>query len=411
MHLILITAFILFSLDAGATQAMTQVPAPEIPAEIIDDADQGVFEAGSRAQLKLAITRQLERCIAQPQNEKWKFGKQKITRAHWCVKTLGWFLEKLDRVSGIAELYTLARQELDWYQAKGATPEGDAHFTGYFYPRMRVKLKPDSVYRFPIYEKPADLVQVSVGGKLVWRRKVGSRYIPHFTRAEIRAGALNGQGLEIAYANNPIDPYLLEVQGSGELILMNDVGEEEGKILANYSAQNGRDYQSLGKAMRAAGVPDEYISMQGIRKYFTEVRPDLWDSMSALNESQVFFAPAKQGPFGAANVILTPKHSIAVDKTIYPFGAMTLVRSVRPSKIVGEYAAEWKSFAQFMITQDTGGAIRGTGRVDLYYGSGAYAEVAAGQTDSPGEVYFVITRDESTVQSWWRTISDFSLPW
>ena len=382
------------STDFRSGPNLVRVAEADLPAITVEDADQGDWEAGTRDGLRRALTLQLARCQGQSQTATWDFAGKKVTRARYCVETAKWFLSKLDQVGSLNELYRLAHHELQWYRSVGRADTHDVLFTGYNYPELKVKRVADAVYRYPIYRQPSDLVQVRVNGSLVWRRKTSSGYVPYYTRAQIVAGALQGKGLEIAYADNPIDPYMLEVQGSGILKVLKDDGSEENQLV-NYAAQNGATYVSLGKLMKDAGISDEYTNIQGIKKYFTQVHPEEWLKYSNQNPSQVFFQEAADGPYGSAGTLLTPKHSIAVDTSEFPMGAVALIQTKRPIHIEGDVATEWKDFAQFVVAQDTGGAIRSPGRVDIYYGSGHYADVASGQTDHTGNLYFVLVPDSS----------------
>jgi membrane-bound lytic murein transglycosylase A len=374
---------------------LKKIESADLPNMEVEDADLGEWEAGSRDGLRRALTLQLARCKTQSQTATWDFAGKKVTRARWCVKTTEWFLSKLTTVSNLNELYQLARAELEWYQSVGRPTTNDVLFTGYYYPVLKAKKKADAVYKYPIYRKPSDLVQVSVGGKMVWRRKVGKKYVAYYTRAQIVNGALKGKGLELGYADNPIDPFMLEVQGSGAMLMQDSPTEE--KVIINYAAQNGAGYVSLGKVMRDNGVPEEYINLQGIKRYFTE-NPDRWLEMSNQNPSQVFFKTDTDGPYGSAGVLLTPKHSIAVDTSEFPMGGIALIQTDRPAQIMGDQTTIWKPFAQFVVAQDTGGAIRSPGRVDVYWGSGDYAAVAAGQTANLGSLYFALVPEAAKLK-------------
>ena len=263
--------------------------APEqIPSAQIDDADQGDFEAGTRSGLKLALERQRARCAQQDANTEWDFAGKKIKRKVWCTDTAAWFLKQLSEVKNLNELMNRARFQLEWYQSVGK-PEGDIdagqiQFTGYFYPLFKARTKADAKYKYPIYNRP-----------------VTDRELTMYSRAQIAEGALKGKGLELAYLDNPVDPYLLEVQGSGALDLINSQGQTTHQPLDN-NGQNGREYVSLGKQMRTAGIPEEYINLQGIRKYFNELHPEQWREFSDKNPSFVFFKKTQRGPRGAAGV-------------------------------------------------------------------------------------------------------------
>ncbi len=356
------------------TSPLRQLEESEIPEFQIDDAALGSAEAGSRDGLMTALKRQLPLCQDLP--DAWDFGKFKVSRERWCKETISWFLGKLESGASLQQLFESARRELDWYESTGKPESGEVQFTGYFFPVHRARLVKDSDFRYPVYRTPPDLKT------------------PYFTRKEIESeGALAGKNLEIAFLNNPVDPYILQVQGSGALLVPDGSGGET-RMIVNYASENGRPYSSLGKAMRAAGIEDRYISLQGIHEYFTHVRPDLWTQFSNLNESYVFFKKDQEGPYGYSGVILTPKHSIAVDRRVFPMGMVGLIQTERPEWVGGASASElaWKKFVQFVVTQDTGGAIRTPGRVDVFWGEGPYAEIAAGKTDRTGRLLFFLPK-------------------
>jgi membrane-bound lytic murein transglycosylase A len=172
-------------------------------------------------------------------------------------------------------------------------------------------------------------------------------------------------------------------------MIQNEDGTET-RVLVNFGGTNGFPYTSLGKVMRQAGISEDYISLQGIRKYFIDEHPDQWEKFSNQNQSYVFFVEASTGPFGSAGVILTPAHSIAVDTRFFPLGAIALVQSERPVNQTGSFVDAWKPFMQFMIAQDTGGAIKGQAHVDIYWGSGEYAELVAGHSKQIGQLFFCL---------------------
>ena len=344
----------------------------EIPEFVMDDATLGSEEAGSAQQFKVALQRQLPLCRDLPAS--WDFAGERISKERWCQETIHWFLSKLDAGASLQELFESAKDELDWYESTGKPDTGDVQFTGYFFPVHPARWVKEGAFQYPVYRTPPDLTR------------------PYLTRKQIETErALEGKGLEIAYLNNPVDPYILQVQGSGALLIPDRRGIER-RVIVNYASENGRPYSSLGKAMRNAGVEDRYISLQGIHEYFTSVRPDLWEEFSNLNESYVFFKRAKEGPYGYSGAILTPKHAIAVDKSVFPMGAVGLIQTERPARVEGKRVLEWKRFVQFVVAQDTGGAIRSPGRVDVYWGEGPYAELAAGKTDRNGRLLFVLPK-------------------
>ena len=357
----------------GATGALTRVDPSSLPAFQIDDSDSGDPNAGSKEGLKEALEKQLEACDRLP--GEWDFAGKRVSKNRWCRKTGEWFLSRMKSGSSLAQILSEARSGLEWYRSTGKPDTHEVQFTGYFFPVHHARRERDSVFRYPIYRVPSDL------------------QTPYYTRGQIESGILGRRGLEIGYLDNPVDPYILQVQGSGALLL-SDSGGIESRVMVNYAGENGRPYRSLGKLMRESGIPEEYINLQGIKRYFTEVRPGDWRSFSDQNESYVFFKEARQGPFGYSGCILTPKHSIAVDKRVFPMGAIGLIRTERPDRVEGDQALSWKSFSQFVVAQDTGGAIQSPGRVDVFWGEGPYAEVAAGRTDRTGELYFLLVPEK-----------------
>lgn len=349
--------------------ALVRLSGDQIPRLEIDDVALGSPDAGSREGLRTAIDRQISACVSQP--EYWIFAGKKVHRNRWCEGTLRWFREHLKAGLSLNEIYLKARDKLEWYRSTGKPGSGEVQFTGYFYPVHPARKRKDAKYRYPVYRLPPESL----------RKR---------TREQIESkGMLRGRGLEIAWLDNPVDPFILQVQGSGALLIEGEDGKTE-RLVVNYAGTNGQPYVSLGRLMREAGIPEEFINLQGIRKYFVELHPEQWARFSNQNPSYVYFKQDTEGPYGSSSAILTPKHSIAVDKAWFPMGAMALIQTERPDRVASGNALSWKPFSQFAVAQDTGGAIKTPGRVDVYWGEGEYAEVAAGRTDRLGQLYFVL---------------------
>ncbi len=365
---ILLFLWSLTSFSQDFTGSMERVLPADLPPLAMDESTLGT---DSKVAFQSALQKQLDRCLTQPQTETYQFPGRIVTRKQWCLDTASWFLKKLSQTSSLNEVLEAAKNELQWYRSLGASYPGNPNgvlFTGYYHPLFKAKRKPDQYFKYPIYRTPLN---------------------KNFTRAQITAGALKGMGLEIAYASNPVDPFMMEVQGSGAVMIQNDDGTET-RVLLNFNGTNGYPYTSLGKVMREAGIPEDYISLQGIRKYFIDEHPEQWEKFSNQNQSYIFFREAETGPYGSAGVLLTPGHSIAVDPRYFPLGAIALVQSERPVNQVGNFVDAWKPFMQFMIAQDTGGAIKGQAHVDIFWGSGEYAELVAGHSKQIGQLFFCL---------------------
>ncbi|HEY9897878.1 MAG TPA: MltA domain-containing protein [Pantanalinema sp.] len=240
--------------------------------------------------------------------------------------------------------------------------EAPAHFTGYYLPRLEARRAADRRFRFPLYARPPGLA-------------AGSAAV---TRAGIEdAGALEGQGLEIAWVEHELDRYLLMVQGSGILVF-----EDGRQTPVNYGGGNGHPYVSLGKLLVADGrIAPETISVPAIRAYF-EAHPEELHAYLVKNPSYVFFKLADSGPFGVSGVVLTPGRSIATDKALSPSGAIAYVR----------YESDGQARGRFVCDQDTGSAIKGWGRADIFWGAGDEAGRVAGTLNATGSLTYLLLK-------------------
>lgn len=266
--------------------------------------------------------------------------------------------------------------------------KAEGKVTGYYEPELKGSRTASAAFPAPVYARPRDLVTADPEGfRAVLRGerlagKVEDGVLkPYETRAEIVAAGLAGRAETILYLASAADVFFLQVQGSGRVTLA-----EGGAVRLNYAAQNGRPYTAIGAALIAEGaIAREAMSMQAIRAWLA-AHPDRADEIMNLNESYVFFRdlplddPAL-GPPGAEGVALTPGRSLAVDSRLYPYGLPVFVSATGTG--VGD-------LARLMIAQDTGGAIRGVVRGDIFFGWGPEAEAAAGVTNAPAR--FVVLR-------------------
>jgi membrane-bound lytic murein transglycosylase A len=269
-------------------------------------------------------------------------------------------------------------------------------FTGYYQPVIDGSLVETSEYRYPIYGKPTDLVTLGgvaagadeTAGKNSGRVE-GGRLAPYYTRREIdQGGLLRGRGFEIAWVKNPVELFFLHIQGSGILRLTDGTSLHIG-----YAGQNGRPYRSIGRLLIDQGkISQTEMSMQRLRRYLAE-NPEQRDEIMAHNESYVFFRVTEAGPFGSLEVPVTAGRSIATDARLFPKGAPAMIYSESPILDVAGRLIGWRPFVRFVLNQDTGGAIRGFQRADLYMGSGDEAGAHAGYMNSPGKIYFLMLKN------------------
>jgi membrane-bound lytic murein transglycosylase A len=283
------------------------------------------------------------------------------------------------------------------YRAAGRVGNKKVLFTGYYEPVYEGSLTRDPIHKYPIYRKPKDLIQIDLSlfkeklaGESIVARIDGKEVLPYFSRKQIEGeDALTGRGLEIAWLKNPLDVAFLHIQGSGRLRLPDD-----STIPVGYQAANGRPYRSIGRYLLDRGLLNrEEVSMQSIRAYLTK-HPEILEEVLNHNPSYVFFRRIENGPFGNINVPLTAGRSVALDSRLFPQGALCFVSSEKPVVNERNKITEWTKFSRFFLNQATGGAIKGSGRADIFWGSGAHAELAAGHMKQEGDLFVLIKKPE-----------------
>jgi membrane-bound lytic murein transglycosylase A len=305
------------------------------------------------------------------------------------------FLDLLSKELDAGQLSREISKRFLVYRATGRVGNREVLFTGYYEPIYEAKLTPDETYRYPLYRQPEDLIKIDLSlfkeklkGENIVARIEGKKVLPYYSRYQIEAEkVLKGKGLEMAWLRDPLDVAFLHVQGSGRLRLPN--GKE---LLVQYEASNGRPYRSIGRYMIEKGfLVREQTSMQAIRKYLTE-NPDVLDEVLNYNPSYIFFREGANGPQGSLGVLLTPGRSIALDSKIFPKGALGFISCQKPLVNDQDEIVGWTKFARFVLNQDSGGAIKGAGRTDIFWGSGRYAEVTAGHLHHDGDLYILIKK-------------------
>ncbi|GGI93047.1 murein transglycosylase [Polymorphobacter multimanifer] len=262
---------------------------------------------------------------------------------------------------------------------------GRGFATGYFEPEIAASRTKAPGYATPLYKRPPDLVEVDLGsfreewkGRTLRGRLDGNKVIPYPTRADIAAGALAGKGLEIAWAADANEAFFLEIQGSGRLRL------PDGRIMRiGYESQNGRDYVPIGRVLKEQGKLKDPVSMASILGWL-RANPGEAPAIRAANPSAVFFRELTdirpdQGPIGSMGHPLTPRVSAAVDPAFTPYGAPLIVELPGQPPVL-------------QVAADTGGAIRGPGRIDMFRGPGAAGAAEAGGLASPIDLLILLPK-------------------
>jgi len=305
------------------------------------------------------------------------------------------FLDLLSKGLDPGQLRSEIRKNFRVYQATGRVGNRRVLFTGYYEPIYEGSLVPNETFRYPLYRPPDDLTKIDLSlfseklkGENIVARIEGKKVLPYYSRYQIESErVLEGKGFEIAWLKDPLDVAFLHIQGSGRLRL------PDGKdLLVQYQASNGRPYQSIGKYMIEKGflVPKE-MSMQAIKKYLTE-NPDVLNEVLNYNPSYIFFQKVENGPLGSLGVLLTPGRSVALDSKIFPKGALGFISCQKPLVNDRGKIIDWTKFSRFVLNQDTGGAIKGAGRADIFWGSGLNAELTAGHLRYDGNLYILIRK-------------------
>lgn len=287
-----------------------------------------------------------------------------------------------------------------WFVPLAVGGASDGHFTGYYEPELSASRTATRRFRVPVYGRPADLLSADLGsfqkalaGKHIMGRVNGTTLVPYWTRKEI--DARDASAPILLYTDDPVGLFFLQIQGSGRAKFA------DGEVLRlEYAATNGRSYTAIGRILAEQGALDgKGLSLQSIRGWL-KTHPEAAKAVMEADQSYVFFSlgalgDPRLGSPGTEGVPLTPEASIAVDPRFHPLGAPVYVATEIPD---AAHAAQYHAFDALLIAQDTGGAIKGAGRGDLFFGFGQRAEAIAGRTNARGR-FFVLVPKSVTVAS------------
>lgn len=268
----------------------------------------------------------------------------------------------------------------------GKTSEG--LFTGYYEATLRGSQSKHGLYRYPLHARPDDLVMVQLGdfredlkGRRIAGRVVNGSLKPYEDRADIVAGQWPHNDKVLLWVDSPVDAFFVQIQGSGTVEM------DDGSIMRiGYAGQNGHPYYAIGRELIKRGaLTKDTVSMQSIREWL-EHNPDQADEVMNTNQSYVFFtAKSEPGAIGGEGVVLTPERSLAIDHTLLPYGLPVWVSAQAPMESETD-------INRLMVAQDTGGAIRGAVRGDVFWGHGKRAEHMAGPMKSRGQYWVLLPR-------------------
>ncbi len=262
--------------------------------------------------------------------------------------------------------------------------------TGYYEPVLRGSFEADELYRYPLYQRPDNLLKIDLGdrfpelkNKRLRGRVVGQKVVPYYEREEIEADRELLAGNELLWLDDRDDAFFLHIQGSGRVSL------PDGDVVGvGYADQNGQPYKAIGKVLVDQGEMEiEEVTLFSIRRWLSE-NPDRAELILNSNPSYVFFVLRDQpgkGPVGSLNVPLTAGRSIAIDPKLVDLGVPIWLSSHYPGQ-------PEQPLKRLVLAQDTGGAIKGNVRADVFWGTGEDAEQLAGLMKSPGELFVLLPK-------------------
>ena len=332
-----------------------------------------------------------------PKESQFLYGTMTYS-AQESIVSLKIFLKILDKKLKYDQFLAELQKNFHMFKSS-ANKEDQVLFTGYYEPIFEGSLKRTKKYNVPVYSLPKDLLVLNLGrfrnslsNRTIVFRLQNNEVMPYYTRSDImQKNVLAGKNLEIAWMKDPVDLFFLQIQGSGILAL------ENGKIIKlSYCGSNGHQYSSIGKILvEQEKMKLEEVSMGSIRRYLQN-NPSLRDQILHYNNSYTFFEKShdQEAPKGNINVPLTANRSIATDTRAFPKAGLGYIVSDLPT-----FPKDWDTpvlmpFSRFVLNQDTGGAIKGPGRVDLFWGNGTRAERSAGVMRSHGSLYFLIAKKD-----------------
>lgn len=348
--------------------------------------------------LETAVDYSLKYFKRVPLSRKYQYGQDAYTAAHM-IDSLETLKQYLAADPSTGELNEFLKSRYRIYESVG-NEAGEVLFTGYYEPTYDGALTRTDEYIYPIYSKPEDLLEIDLSAfsdtykghkRLKARvRQKDKKVVPYFSRKQINTiKDFQNRSEPVAWLKNRVDRFFLEIQGSGR-VRISDTEE----ILVHYASSNGNAYRSVGRYLIEKNeILKKDMSMQAIRKWLEE-HPERMDEVLHYNDSFVFFQKEEDGPIGSIGVKVSPLRSIATDSRLFPKGALCFIQTRLPERFPAKDSYppmdEWENASVFVMNQDTGGAIRGAARADLFCGNGPYAEFTAGHKNIYGKLFFLV---------------------
>ncbi len=390
---------------------------PEIPkpesirlAPAVAEMDDDLFPEGLKESIGASISK-----LSEKKDSRLVFGQKTLSAGDYAL-ALGYLLKRLEGDVTKEDFIKDIEKNFDFYGTPG-NPWGKVFVTSYFSPVLSASRASTPEHTHPLYRVPDDLIRLGIDrfvGRFekfsfleedkITREKLkylygrvsaggpggASELIPYYSRSEIDSGGrLRGKGLEIAWVD-PVDAFFLQVQGSGKIRFAD--GEEQ---VVGYAAQNGHDYVAIGKFL-FKWIPKEKMSLWAIENHLKSIPYAERMNILYKNPSYIFFRRLEGRPQTSFGTEVVDGRTIATDKAFFPRGALVFMEFERPvfETPSSVEPSQWKPVSRFVVNHDSGGAIKGPRRVDLFWGEGKDASRHAGVMKNWGKFFYLVPKEE-----------------
>lgn len=389
-----------------------EIPGPESmrPVPVVPEMDDDLFPEGLEESIGASVEK-----LSRTKDSQLVFGQKTISAGDYAL-ALNYLLTRLEAGVSKDDFIKDVRKNFDFYGFPGK-PWGKVFITSYFSPVLSASRARNPEHTHPLYRVPGDLVRLGIDRFIerferfsfleddkIARGKLQTLYgrinpggpgrtselVPYYSRSEIDSGGrLRGKKLEIAWVD-PVDAFFLQVQGSGKIRFAD--GEER---VVGYAAQNGHDYVAIGKFL-FEWIPREKMSLWAIENHLRSL--SYAERMKVLykNPSYIFFRRLPGKPQTSFGTEVVDGRTIATDKAFFPKGSLAFMEFERPVFETSSSVepSQWKPVSRFVVNHDSGGAIKGARRVDLFWGEGKDASRHAGVMKNWGKFFYLVPKGE-----------------
>lgn len=379
-----------------------RAPAPSPEQAFRETAPPALSDDLALTDLREAITADIQALQASP-DKTMRFGPRSITRGAY-ADALASLLQVLSSTTPESDKLNYIRDNFTFMEFYGGERWGEVFLTSYFEPLLSGSATRTKTLNYPLYKRPSDLVTIPLASfserfkeeRALKARVDGSQVVPYYSRQDIDGKhKLAGRGLELAWVD-PIDAFFLHIQGSGTVKF--EHGEE---VYMTYADKNGHRYEPVGKFMRNI-IGSQKITMQRIERALRSMSSHERDSYLFKNPSYVFFNRSEKRAITSLGVPATPGRTIAVDPRYAPKGALALLTFQKPvfspRHAPGEDPVSYDKVSRFVLDQDSGGAITGTNRVDLFWGRGDSAKQYAGIIQDAARIVYLLPKNGAATE-------------